>query len=155
MKKNQFKCSENYSSFLSIFVKPALKRGLNPVGLLVAVCSVVVSSFCWGSTVGLAILLPVGVASGAAVCFAFGSSVGGSTSCVESVFAAEGTTVDGESVLAVLVKPALNLGLKPVGFDISVAELIADSAGEDVFAVTVLSSTAEGVVASSTEEFAD
>ncbi|MND86612.1 hypothetical protein D3C81_1624320 [compost metagenome] len=89
-------------------------------------------------------LLSVGVASGAraAVC----------TSLVSST---EGTTVDEESVLAVLVTPALNLGLNPVGFDVSVAELPETSTGEDVSSVAMLSTAAEGVVASSSEEFAN
>ncbi|SPZ87651.1 Uncharacterised protein [Sphingobacterium multivorum] len=84
--RNQSKCSENYSSFLSIFVMPALNLGLKPVGLLAAGSCVSMLSFS-GSAFTLASNLISSFVSGSCVC----------------------------SAVSILVTPALNLGLKPVG----------------------------------------
>ncbi|MNT37063.1 hypothetical protein D3C72_1731810 [compost metagenome] len=59
-------------------------------------------------------LLSVGVASGARAAV-----------CSSLVSAAEGATVDEESVFSVFVTPALNLGLKPAGLFTAVASVSA------------------------------
>jgi len=89
---------------LSIFVKPALNRGLKPVGLLVAVCcsSVLRFSGASGAIAGVCC-----VSESSFFCSAFTTS-----SDLTSAF---GAACGACSEVSVFVTPALNLGLNPVG----------------------------------------